>query len=36
MKEISSSRIYEILGDEFKNIYIVDCAVSVYMLLRKA
>ena len=26
MKEISSSRIYEILGDEFKNIYIVDCA----------
>lgn len=25
MKDFDSSRIYQILGDEFKNIYIVDC-----------
>lgn len=25
MKDFNSSRIYQILGDEFKNIYIVDC-----------
>ena len=25
MKNIDSNRIYQILGDEFKNIYIVDC-----------
>lgn len=25
MKDFDSNRIYQILGDEFKNIYIVDC-----------
>ena len=25
MKNFDSNRIYQILGDEFKNIYIVDC-----------
>lgn len=25
MRDFDSNRIYEILGEEFKNIYIVDC-----------
>lgn len=25
MKDFDSNRIYQTLGDEFKNIYIVDC-----------